>query len=559
MSVTRVQNLRRYRDIAGLLWRHRPKELIDPARATDEKAQQLAHDLEQLGPTFIKLGQLLSTRADLMPAPYLKALAQLQDHVKPFDVKTLQEIVERELGVKIKTAFSEFSEKPLAAASLGQVHRASLRDGRPVVLKVLRPGIRQRVDEDLAAFEGVASMLDNHTVAGRTYEFGLMLDEFKASLLRELDYLAEAKNLLWLHESLAGFPTIVVPRPIRDFTTSSVLTMEYIGGSKITSLSGTAHLEIDGDHLAEELFRAYLKQILVDGMFHADPHPGNVLLTNDGRVGLIDLGMVAYLSPTWRDGLFRLLLAVAEGRSDEVADVCLDFGDALEGFDERVFRKSLAQIVARQQNASVDDIEVGTLVMEISQASTAAGMRVPSELTMLGKTLLNLDQIGRTLSPHFRPNDAIRRHASTLMQQRVKQQVSPAHLFQKALEVNELVQRLPTRINRLFEDLSHNRLKLKVDVIDEKVLIDGMQKVANRITVGVILAALIIGSAMMMKVETSFRLFGYPGFAILFFMAAALGGVILVADVLFKDEAPRKRHKKPRRMPADASSVRRLR
>lgn len=552
MSFTQASHLRRYRDIAGLLWRQRHRARRKPTgvvganpHAADgdgevAEATRLAEDLESMGATFVKLGQVLSTRPDLMPMPYVKALSRLQDHVAPFDAAEARHIIEAELGVRVSKAFSEFSDKPLAAASLGQVHRAALRDGRQVVIKVQRPGVAAQVKNDLAALETVATMLDKHTKAGRTYEFALMLEEFKASLLRELDYQQEARNLDWLADALKSFPNIVVPRPVADFTSERVLTMEYIAGTKVTALSGVVQLDIDGPALAEDLFRAYLQQILVDGMFHADPHPGNVLLTPDGKIALIDLGMVAYLSPSWRDGLLRLLLSLSEGRSDEVADLSIELSDAGPAVDERNFRRHVAQIVSRQQHASVDEVEVGTLVIEIAQAATVAGFRVPSELTMLGKTLLSLDQVGRVLSPEFRPNEAIRRHAGELMSARVKQQTSQAHLFQKALELNDLVQRTPTRVNRIVDALAHNRFKMVVDVIDEDIIVDGMQKVANRITTGLILAALIIGSAMMMRVETSFQIAGYPGFAILMFLAAATQGMWLVLDIVLKDRKVKK-------------------
>jgi predicted unusual protein kinase regulating ubiquinone biosynthesis (AarF/ABC1/UbiB family) len=544
MQLTRA-HLRRYRDICGLVWRHRTLGTGPTDDAADpHHADELAHDLEKLGPTFVKLGQLLSTRPDMLPLEYVKALSRLQDDVKPFDTRVLAQIVRDELQMDVSEAFASLDEKPLAAASLGQVHRARLHDGRDVVVKVQRPGIREQVLDDMKAFENVAEMLDKHTEAGRTYEFGLMLEELRASLLRELDYETEAKNLVWLHDTLETFPQLIVPLPIANRTTPRVLTMEYVAGTKITALATDALAKVDGDYLADEVFRAYLKQILVEGVFHADPHPGNVLLTDDGRIALIDLGMVAYLSPTWRDGLFRLLLSLAEGRSDEVADVCLELSDVREEFDERVFRRRTTQIVASQQNVSVEKVNVGRLVVEIAHAATASGMRVPAELTMLGKTLLNLDQVGRTLSPQFKPNQAIRRHANELMQQRIKQQVSPAHMLHRALEVNDLVQRIPTRANRVLDSLARNRFKLTVDVIDETVIVDGMQKVANRIATGIILAALILGSAMMMRVETSFRIFGMPGFAFLFFLAAGLGGVLLVLDILVRDRF----RSKPRRL-----------
>src|ERR1700730_11094452 len=326
----RPQHLKRYKDVALLLIKYGRRDLVkvvglDPAldderapvATADPAAAELADDLERMGPTFIKLGQLLSTRPDILPPPYLHALARLQDRVEPFSFAEVERIVAAELGVRLSKAFSEFEATPVAAASLGQVHRAAMRDGRRVAVKVQRPDIRERVAEDLEALEDIAEFLDDHTDVGRRSEFRQILDEFRRSLLRELDYRQEAQNLTLLRRNLSDFDRIVVPAAIDDYTTSRVLTMEYISGTKITSLSQVARLELDGEGLAEQLFRAYLKQVLVDGVFHADPHPGNVFVTEAGHIALIDLGMVARIAPRAQEHILQLLLAISEGQSDD--------------------------------------------------------------------------------------------------------------------------------------------------------------------------------------------------------------------------------------------------
>jgi ubiquinone biosynthesis protein len=510
------------------------EQRVTPKEAA--KAEELAGDLEKLGPTFVKLGQLLSTRVELLPRAYLDALARLQDKVEPFPFDEVEKIVTSELGVRMSKAFSDFEVAPMAAASLGQVHRARLRDGRQVAVKVQRPGIRDAMLEDLDALDEIAEFLDNHTAAGKRYDFCQMLDQFRKSLLRELDYRLEASNLTTIGQHLQSFEYIVVPEPIADYVTSRVLTMQYVHGKKITDLSPLARMEFDGDALAEELFRAYLQQILVDGFFHADPHPGNVFLTDDYRIALIDLGMVGKIMPGLQEQLLQLLLSIAEGRGDDAADIAIKIGDRKEDFAEKEFKHAIAEIVAKQQGATVEQLQVGRLVLEVTQASGENGIRVPSELTMLGKTLLNLDQVGRTIAPDFDPNASIRRNAAQIMQQRLLKSLSPGNLFSGVLELKDLVQRLPARLNKIIDALANNEMKISVDAIDEKTLVLGFQKVANRITVGLIIAALIVGAAMMMRVETTFRIWGYPGLAILLFLAAAGAGVFLLINIFFYDK-----------------------
>lgn len=544
-----TENLKRYKDIAWLLMKYGRSDLVKQAGLEEAvadnsdftsgvpaEAQELAADLERMGPTFIKLAQLLSTRADLLPTPYLEALTRLQDKVEPFPFEQVEEIVSSELGVRLSKAFRKFESKPIAAASLGQVHRAEMRDGRDVVVKVQRPAIRERIIDDLEALGEITGFVDKHTETGRRYGFAAMLDEFRKTLLRELDYRQEARNLITFNENLAEFENIVVPFPIEDYTTSRVLTMDFIKGTKITSLGPLAQLDIDGRDLADTLFRAYLKQILIDGFFHADPHPGNVFLTDDESIALIDLGMVARLTPHFQESLLQILLAISEGRGDDVSRLAVKLGEPMQNFNEPNFSRQVGDLVSQHQSASLENMNAGRVGLEITRIAGENGFRLPAEFTMMAKSLLNLDQIVQTLDPMFDPNAAIRRHATEMMRERFMKSLSPGNLFMSAIEVKELVERLPGRINRLLDAVANNEMRIKIDAIDEVRLMEGFQKIANRITVGLVIAALIVGAALLMRVETSFKLFGYPGIAIIFFLLAAFAGLLLIYNFMFKDE-----------------------
>ena len=550
-----VARLERFGEIARLLWKYGRSDLVEQAGIAPELrerepapegdraagAAELADDLEAMGPTFIKLGQILSTRADLLPPPYLQALARLQDRVEPVPFEIVERTVEEELGVRISKAFLTFDAAPLASASLGQVHAAALRDGRLVAVKVQRPGIRDRIREDIEALGSVASLLDKHTDWGRRYHLEGMIREFGGSLARELDYRAEAANLEQLAGQLAEYDLLYVPQPIHDYTTERVLTMELVRGRKVTDISPMARLEMDGERLAEQLFEAYLKQILVDGRFHADPHPGNIFLTDDGRVALIDLGMMGRIPEAMRGDLLRLVVAVGEGRGDEAARVARELGEVDEELhDPSEYRRRVEDLVERYHGARVADLEVGSIVMEIASIAGSSGVRVPSELTMLGKTLLNLDAVGRALAPEFDPNASIRGKAAELLARRMRREFSPGNISNAALEIFDFLQHLPARANRILDRAAKNELAIRVEAIDERTLVEGFQKVANRIAMGLVLAALIVGAALLMQVRTSFTILGYPGLAILCFLGAACGGLALVGSILLGDRNDRR-------------------
>jgi len=502
----RPAHVKRYREIATLLVRHGRGDLVRSAgldavleeqvdEGDPEAAGRLADELEAMGPTFVKLGQLLSSRVDLLAPAYIDALSRLQDSVQPYPFEQVEEIVSSELQVRLSRVFPTFDRKPLAAASLGQVHRATLRDGREVAVKVQRPGIRAQVLEDMEVLADIAEFVDSHTEVGRRYALGDLLEEFRRSLVDELDYRREADNLTTMRGMLAGRDQIVVPAPHPDLTTSRVLTMDFVVGKKITDLGPLARIELDGAPLADALFEAYLKQVLVEGIFHADPHPGNVLVTPEGRLVLLDIGMVARLEPAARDRLVKLFLALADSRPDEVARIAMTMGEKLPGFDAAVFERAVADVVGRAADASVADLDIGVIVLQLTRKAGEAGLRMDPELVMLGKTLLNLDQVAATLDPEFEPREALRRHTTELMRSSMK--TTPAAMMASLLEAKEFVEAMPGRVNRAFDAIGEGHFELRIKAFDEDEFLRGLHKLANVVAAGLILAAMILASAIL--------------------------------------------------------------
>ena len=558
-------HLKRYRQIVALLWKYGHSDLArqisteegfgvdepppsaaptpgDGAKpdAGQVSPEHLADDLEAMGPTYVKLGQVLAGRPDLLPAAYLKGLARLQDKVKPFSYAEVEETVMAELGVRISKAFSRFEVEPLAAASLGQVHRAALRDGRAVVVKVQRPNIRRQIAEDFEVLAQIAGFLDGHTAVGRRHRFLAILEEFRLTIQQELNYEREAHNLIALGKNLAAFKLIQVPQPVPGYFTRSILTMEEVQGQKITALGPLARLDLQGAPLAEELFQAYLQQVLVDGLFHADPHPGNVFVTNDGRIALIDLGMVGHTAPAMQESLLKILLAISEGNGEVAAEIAIRMSEKLAEFAAPEFRRRIAQLVALRRDQGLEQLNVGRSLLEVSAIAQESGLIVPSELVLLGKTMLQLDEVGRILDPAFDANASIRRNVAALLARRLRRDLTQGSLYSSLLEMKDFTLGLPARLNRILDTVSNSELEVKVKAADAKMVMDGMQKIANRITMGIVLAGLIVGASLLMRVATPFQLLGFPGLAILCFLAAAAGSFWLVIRILVSDYRSRR-------------------
>ena len=313
-------------------------------------------------------------------------------------------------------------------------------------------------------FENLAGLVDKTTETGRRLRFSELLEDVRTNLAQELDYRREAANLVTLRQNLAAFPELVIPAPIHDYTTSRVLTMDWVDGTKVTALGPLPKLDLDGPELATLLLRAYLEQVLRDGFFHADPHPGNVFVTHDGRLALIDLGSVGRVSEDLRDRLLRLLLALSEGRGEEVAELVMAMSAREPDSDEPGFRRRVAALAAEWTAASAGaGSDMGSLVAELVRAATDFWIRPPRELALLGKTLLQLDHIALTLAPGFSANDAIRDHLATLATQRMWAEFSPARLLSTVYEARELLRRLPSAVSSILEQLRRGELTVHVD------------------------------------------------------------------------------------------------
>lgn len=534
----------RYAAIVRLLLRHGRSDLVSGAGLDSyavgeesgagdvDQAEAFAADLESMGPTYIKLGQLLSTRFDLLPAAYTTALSRLQDEVEPFPFEQVAEVVAGELHSDVKHLFADFDTEPLAAASLGQVHRATLRSGREVAVKVQRPDARDDVAGDLKTLTTLAALADKRTDLGRTYGFARLLAEFERSLRLELDYRREARNLLRFRELTGGYELLMVPEPVLDLTTGRVLTMDFVEGRKVTDVGPLGLMDVEARPLVEQLFSAYLRSILVEGFLHADPHPGNLLLTPDGRLAILDLGMVVNVPPRIQQRVLRLLMAISDGNGEQVARVLADLGHPLEGYDAAAFRDDVTHLVSEAM-AEGAELQAGTVLVELRRVSGSHRLRPPAEMSMVGKALLNLDQTTVHLDPDFAPAEAIRANVRELLRSGLT--TSPGDLVAAALDVKEFTSQLPRRGNQILDAMAEGQFQLRVDAIDEERLHVVLQRLANRLTLGLVIAATILGAALLMQVQTDQRIGGYPAIALVFFVLAVLGALALTVWILVTD------------------------
>lgn len=513
-------------------------ETDDNSEEFSDDPEEFVEDLKKMGPTYVKLGQLLSTRPDLLPDSYLKALANLQDDVETITYEEVEKIFEEEIGLRISKAFVSFEKEPLASASIGQVHKAVLHSGCQVAVKIQRPGIRKNFFEDLDTLKEMAEFAVNHSKEARKYALNSVVEELRYILLNELDYQKEADNLLILKENLKQYDRLLIPAPIPEYSSAKVLTMDFIGGKKITSIGNLKKIETDFTPIVDELVEAYLKQIIVDGFAHADPHPGNIHLTEENKVVLMDLGMVAKFSPNLMEKIMMLMVSISKKDGDAMTDALLEMSEnEVDKEKTDQFRKNINRLVLDHTSTVAKDLATGRIVLQMNKIAADQGLHLVVELNILGKILLNLDQIIAVLTPEYDLQKAIGKFLEKMVNKKMFQELKPENAYGFLLENKKLVENLPGRLNKITEKLANNEFEIKIHALDEKRLTDGFQKVANRITAGLIIAAMIVGAALLMRIPSSYSVLGYGILPFLFFMIAIGLGLFLVYNIMFKDES----------------------
>lgn len=559
----KTRNLGAYTDLLLLFTRYGRKDfrlslttddlMLPEAEAAEiepdvrARAEAFAAKLKTMGPTYVKFGQLLSTRPDVVPQEYIEALESLQDSLDPFSFADVERIIEEDLGVRISKAFEHFEAVPIAAASLGQVHRARLKHAgsdpdsvRDVVVKVQRPDVSEQVHRDLDVFTEIAAELEKHTDIGRKLNLVGAIEQARLVMFSELNYLQEARNTEAFRRNLADFPQLYVPAVVHDFTSPRVLTTELVRGRKVSKLTPLALIEGDYAELAAVLTQAYLKQICVDGIWHSDPHPGNVFIRenpDDGtgapQIVLLDFGMVSRISTEFQDEVIKLLLAISSNRGAEVADTCIRLCEIQERFDPAKFTREISTLVAAVHGASAKDINTGQLIFTVIGVANNNDLKAPAELTMLAKTLLHLDAITKKLDPDYDPQRVIRDYAEDLIAQKLKQKFHPRNFYPAMLDLNQLALDLPRRAREIVDLTAGGKLTVGIKLSQAEELLSGIHKVANRIAIGIVIAALLISSSLMIRV--------YPDLALIGYILASIAGFYLIISTIVRDRKDREK------------------
>jgi ubiquinone biosynthesis protein len=474
--------------------------------ATREGAQRFREALEELGTTFIKLGQLLSSRPDLLPDVYIEELGRLVDEVPPVPFAEIERIVREDFGDGV---FANFDPEPLATASVAQTHRALLASGRDVVVKVRRPGIVEQVDLDLDLLRSTVRLVAEHSERAQLLQLQELADELEVHLRAELDFAEEAHNTELIARIVADCERLVVPEVIHPYVTERVLVLERIVGEKVSPGHG-----LDAEsaaELARQFFRAYVFQVAVEGVYHADPHHGNVLLTDDGRLALLDFGLLGRLDDDTRGGLSLLLLALAQNRADDVADLIISLSVTDTRSDQPGFVQDVRRKLPRFHWRPLAAIRAGEALADLQRAALDHNIRLPTSFALVGKTLAQADSIARTLHPELDPVGLLEEEALEMMMREAERRIEPNRLMAYLYTQLAPLTRLPRRLGHLVTELEQGTLTVGIVPTGLEELEHNFRSIANRVGAALIIGSLLLSSSLLVRVH-AFEWLGVAGF-----------------------------------------------
>lgn len=549
-ALNAARDLGRVQDIAAVLIRYGFGDLvrrIGMAGALEragkalhwKKAEELARlkppervrrILEELGPTFVKLGQVLATRVDLFGPEWLAEFQRLQDRAPAVDWEDIRQQLTEDLGAAPEEVFAAFDPEPLAAASLAQVHRARLEDGTEVVVKVRRPGIRPVVEADLRLLDRLADIIESEAEELRRYRPKLLVRQFSASLRRELDFAAECRNAERIARTFADDERLVVPAIYWEWSGERLNVQGFIDGIAGRDLAAVDAAGLDRAEIARAGTRIILEMILEHGFFHADPHPGNVKYLPGNRIGLLDFGMVGRLSEDRRQEVAELLYGLVARDPDQVATTLIDWSESEDSVSDAL-RADIAEFIDNYHGVPLEQLDMGQMIGEITGVLRRHQLVLPSDLVLMLKAFLTMEGMGRSLDPDF----DMAGEAAPIIEAVLRTHYSPANVarrMQQGLsESLKMLGSLPADMSRLMRAIRRGRIEVHLDIRSLKEVGNKLDRAASRLTLGVVTAALIIGSAIVLNVQSDREAFGLPVFGLLGFVGAALGGVWLLFSI----------------------------
>jgi ubiquinone biosynthesis protein len=501
--------------------------------------QRLRHTLEELGPTYIKLGQILSTRPDILPPDFIFELGKLLDAAPPVPSDQVVEIIEKELGHSVNHLFAGFSTEPIAAASIGQVHRAMLHDGTEVVVKVQRPNIERIVQADLNILMAQARFLEDRSETLRNYGLTEILDEFSQALRDELDYTAEGRNADRLR-SMINDENVIIPQVYWNLTTRRVITLTDLKGIKLSELDRLRAEGYDLHSIAESVTRAYMQMVFVHGAFHADPHPANILVC-DHHVGIIDFGMMGYLTPRIKEDLGDLLFALVQQNTDDMVHIITRMGAVGPQSDRDALRRDMRRLMVRYYNASLESLPITSFLADIMGVAFEHQIRLPADLTLLARTVVVLEGVARSLDPAFVLARYLEPFVVRLVRERISVQRTLLDSARTLRDLQVVLHSMPRRLDSITDQLERGELLVGVDLRGLRSTLDELDVVGNRVAFSVVVAAITVGSALVLLAEEAATIFripftniGLPIAQIGFVMAAMMGAWLLFSIIRAK-------------------------